>query len=179
MILSDGCSKKNKKKPHKLEGTKHKARWTDDWCDSHRVQTVHQLWLCRFLVLVEDGTMWMEIISRRWAMEMMDGFSLTVCLVINGCVLLLQLSHTLPCWFSFTHRPVRWFISTRTLKCGNLEEWQNVQTGRVLEPYSPRSSFLPPFSRSASFSPPVTLRTKKPEQYAQLHFVLHLVPWLC
>lgn len=48
---------KKTKKAHKLEGTKHKVRRTDNLCDGHPVQTVHQSWLCRFMILVEARTM--------------------------------------------------------------------------------------------------------------------------
>lgn len=52
---------------------------------------------------------------------------------INECALLLELSPTHKHhWFSFTSRPVNWFISPHCLKCGNLDKWQKVQRGHVL-----------------------------------------------
>lgn len=56
------------------------------------------------------------------------------------------ISYTQTQWFSFTYRLVSWFISTYPLKCGNLDKWQEVQRGRVLE-----GSYF--FSFILSFSP--------------------------
>ncbi len=110
MILSDRCSKKNKKAP-KLVGTKHKARRTDDWCDSHPVQTVHQLWLCRFLVLAEAGTLWMETeeVEPGWG-RVTDGGNKWLCtssLAISYTQTLLILIHMQACQLIYFHLPSR------------------------------------------------------------------------
>ena len=75
------------------------------------------------------------------------------------CSSFLAISHTHKhCWFSFTQGTVGWFISTYAPKCRNLDEWQKVETGRVLEQHSSCSLLILPLPYTFAASFPVTFQ---------------------